>query len=154
METPENKDLEKFIHAQLQKLPEREAPETLVSNVMAAIAARKKLPWWKQSFSHWPRRNQYLLFTALALVFLASLYGTGRAADSVSVPDVSEQLSSYAWVWRTARSIGESVLLAAGNLSVEWWIGIAAVLASLYAACLAAGFALFKVTSAAGSSAT
>jgi hypothetical protein len=153
MEGSENKDLEKFIHAQLQKLPEREAPESLLVDVMAAIAARKEQPWWKQSFSHWPRRNQYMLFAALAVVFIASLYGTGRAAESVSGLEVSEQLSSYAWVWRTTRSIAEGVVLALANLSTQWWLAIALVLASLYAACLAAGFALFKVTSAAGSSA-
>ena len=107
MELPDNNDLEKFIHAQLQKLPQHEAPASLVSNVLAAIATRKKLPWWRQSFIFWPRRVQSLLFTALGLVFAAVIYGTGRA-DNVSVPDVSEQLSSYAWIARTIRSVGEA----------------------------------------------
>ena len=44
MELPDNNDLEKFIHAQLQKLPQHEAPVSLVSNVLAAIASPQKAP--------------------------------------------------------------------------------------------------------------
>jgi hypothetical protein len=151
MELPDNNDLEKFIHAQLQKLPQHEAPVSLVSNVLAAIATRKKLPWWKQSFTFWPRRVQCLLFAALGLVFAAAIYGTGRAADNVSVPDVSEQLSSYAWIARTIRSVGEALFLAVTNLPLEYFVGLVAVFLLLYGACIAAGFALFKVTSSVAS---
>jgi hypothetical protein len=150
MESREQNDLEKFIHAQLQKLPDREAPESLVGNVLSAIAARKKLPWWKQSFNFWPRQGQCLLFAALVLVFGAVIYGTGRAADTVSLPDVSGRLSSYAWIGRTARAIGESLVLAVSGLHWQWLAAIALVFILLYAACLAAGFALFRVTASAG----
>src|SRR6185369_3705745 len=122
MESPENNDLEKFIHAQLQKLPEREAPEALVSNVLAAIAKRKKLPWWKHSFTFWPRYIQNMFFVALASVFLAAIYFSGRAADNVTVPDVSAQLSFYAWVGRTLRTIGETLFVTVSNLPLQYLV--------------------------------
>ena len=150
MELPDNNDLEKFIHAQLQKLPDREAPESLLSNVLDAIAAREKVPWWRQSFTHWPKHVQSVLFVVLATVFLGFIYGAGRAADNVSVPDFSEHLSSYAWIGRTLRSIGEALFLAVSNLTMEWFVAIGLVFLLLYGACIAAGFALFKVTSSAG----
>jgi len=146
MESSEQNDLEKFIHAQLQKLPEREAPEILAVNVMAAIAARKNLPWWKQPFTHWPRNIQSVLFVALAAIFGTVLYGTNRAANVVSVPDVSEHLSTFAWVGTIFRSVGESLFLAIRSLGLEWFIGFAVIFALLYGVCLVAGFALFKVT--------
>jgi hypothetical protein len=152
MELPEHNELEKFIHAQLQMLPEREAPEALVSNVLAAIAKHKKLPWWKQSFTFWPRHIQNMFFVALASVFLLAIYLSGRAADNVTVPDVSAQLSSYAWVGRTLRTIGETVFVTVSNLPLQYFVGFAMVFMLLYGACLAAGFALFKVTSSARSS--
>jgi hypothetical protein len=151
MELPDNNDLEKFIHQQLQKLPEYKAPDSLVTNVLSAIAARKKLPWWKQSFTFWPRRVQCLLYAALSFAFVAAIYGTARAADNVAVPDVSGQLSSYAWVARTIRSVGEALFLSVFNLPVQYLAGLIAVFLLLYGACLAAGFALFKVTSSAAS---
>jgi hypothetical protein len=149
MQVPEQKDLEKFIHAQLQKLPDREAPESLVEDVLAAIARRKNLPWWKQSFTFWPRQVQFLLHVALASVFLAVLYATSRAADTVTVPDVSEQLSSCAWVGRTIRSIGEALVAALPGLPLQWLLAILLVVGLLYGACIAAGLALFKVTAGA-----
>ncbi len=152
MEPPENNDLEKFIHAQLQKLPEREAPEALVTNVLAAIARRKKLPWWKQSFTFWPRHIQNLFFVVLASLFLAAIYLSGRAADNVTVPDVSAQLSSYAWIGRTVRTIGETLVVTVTNLPLQYLVAFAIVFIVLYGACVAAGFALFKVTSSARSS--
>jgi hypothetical protein len=152
MELPENNDLEKFIHAQLQKLPEREAPEAVVSNVLAAIARRKKLPWWKQSFTFWPRHIQKIFFVALASVFVAAMYLGGRAADNVPVPDVSAQLSSLTLIGRTLRSIGEAVFVTVSNLPLQYLFAFALVFMLLYGACIAAGFALFKVTSSARSS--
>lgn len=152
MESPENNELEKFIHAQLQKLPEREAPEALVSNVLSAIAKRKKLPWWKQSFTFWPRHIQNMFFVALTCVFVAAMYLSGRAADNVVVPDVSAQLSSYAWVGRALRTIGETLLVTISNLPLQYFVALAIVFMVLYGACVAAGFALFKVASSARSS--
>jgi len=153
MEAPEQNDLEKFIHAQLRQLPDREAPNELVTNVLAAIAKREKQPWWKQSFLHWPKGVQCVLFVALLSLFGAAAYGTAHATSQVQVPDVSEQISSYAWVWRTSRTIGETLLLAISGLPVQWLVGIGVVFLMLYAACIAAGFALFRVTSGAGSDA-
>jgi hypothetical protein len=146
MELPETNELEKFIHAQLQKLPERDAPESLVTNVLAAIAAREKLPWWKQPFMHWPRGVQSTFFVALGAVFGGVLYGAGRAADTVSQVAVSEKVPSFGWIGTTVRSVGEALFLALGSLRMEWFLAIAIVFVLLYGACLAAGFALFKVT--------
>jgi hypothetical protein len=150
MDAPEQTDLEKFIHTQLRKLPDREAPDKLVDNVLAAIAKRKNLPWWKQSFTHWPRHIQCFLFVALGSLFAAAFYGASQASVNVAAP-VSERLSAYAWIWRTARTLGEALLLAVGGIPLQWLFAIALVLVLLYGACIAAGFALFRVTARAGS---
>lgn len=150
MESPDQKELEKFIHAELQKLPERQAPDALVGNVMAAIAHRQQLPWWKQPFTFWPRHIQNLLFVSLAALFALVTYTLGRASENVSLPDISTRLSSYAWIVRTVRSIGEALLAAIPGWPLEWFLAAGLVLALLYGACLAAGFALFRVTAAAG----
>jgi hypothetical protein len=151
MQFPENNDLEKFIHAQLQKLPDRQAPPSLVGNVLAAIAARKKLPWWKQSFTFWPRKVQCLLFVSLAALWIGAIYAAGRAANSVSVPDVSEQLSSYAWVGRALQTLGETFVATLMSLPTGYWMALGAIFLVLYGACLVTGFALFKVTRSAAS---
>lgn len=47
-------ELEKLIHETLRSLPERRAPRSLEARVMAAVAAREALPWWRQSYRAWP----------------------------------------------------------------------------------------------------
>ena len=150
MEAPEQNDLEKFIHAQLRKLPDRPAPDALVNNVLAAISRRQKLPWWKQPFTFWPKQVQVLLFAALGSLAAAAVYAATHAAAKVPVPDVAEKLSSYAWVWRGFRSISEALVLAVSSLPVQWLAAIGCVFLLFYGACIAAGFALFRVTAAAG----
>src|SRR5688500_4615028 len=106
METPEQTELEKFIDQQLKKLPEREAPENLVANVFAAIAARENAPWWKEPFTAWPRNTQALLYAALSLVFAGAVYCAWRPATSFSAESITERASSFAWLGRMADTLG------------------------------------------------
>ena len=152
MEMPEQSELEKFIHAQLQRLPERAAPEHLITHVMAALAAREKLPWWKQSFTHWPRHNQIFLFAVLTAIFGGVVYATRRSAEAVTLPHLVEHASSFAWFARMAESLADSVLLIARSIPLEWLGGIAVIFCVMYAACVATGVALYKVATGSSSS--
>lgn len=146
METPEQKDLELFIHQQLQKLPERQAPEDLVVNIMAAIAAREKLPWWKQPFTSWPRSIQSVLFLVLASVFSAACYLAWRPAEVVSVDSITERASSLSWIVTLFSSVADALVVLLRALSWEWLAGIAVVFCTMYAASVAAGVALYRVS--------
>lgn len=146
MDSPEQQELEKFIHQQLKKLPEREAPENLVANVFAAIAARKNLPWWKQPFTSWPKNSQALLFTALSVAFLAFVYFAWRPAESLSADALVERASSFAWFGKFLESIGTAALSVLRSLSWHWFVAFGVVFMAMYAACVATGFALYRIT--------
>jgi hypothetical protein len=150
MDTHEQQELEKFIDHQLKKLPEREAPDKLVANVLAAISARQNLPWWKQPFTSWPRNTQVLLFAALSLVFGAIVYFTWRPAESLSVSALSEKASSFAWLGRTLEAAANSMLMVLRLVPWQWFVAITAVCVAMYAACVATGFALYRVTARQG----
>ncbi|HEV8540877.1 MAG TPA: hypothetical protein VGR78_00665 [Verrucomicrobiae bacterium] len=149
METREHNELEQFIHRQLQKLPEREAPEDLLTNVMAAVRARENRPWWKQPFTSWPRGMQTLLFIALGAVFGAVVYFGAKPAEAVSLDMVTERASSLSWIATLFNSLADYALLAFQNLSWEWFLAIGTAFSAMYAACIAAGVALYRVTSSA-----
>jgi hypothetical protein len=146
MDTPEEKELERFIDAHLKKLPEYEAPEDLASSVMAAILAREALPWWKQPFTEWPRHIQTFFFIALAALSSFAAWLAAQPAKVVSVDALAEQASSWSWVLESAEGFLRSVLLVLRGLSWEWFAGFCALFLILYGACLAAGFALYRVT--------
>jgi hypothetical protein len=145
METPEQKELERFIHAQLTRLPEREAPADLARNVLKAIEARRNLPWWKQPFTSWPKANQALLFVALAVVFGGTLYLAWAPAGQVSADSLIDKARSFGWLASVAETIFSSLWLALRNLPWTWLIALGAVFVTMYAACVAAGFALYRV---------
>ena len=146
MELPEQKELEQFIDQQLKKLPEREAPEELVSNVFAAIAARESAPWWKQPFTSWPRNSQALLYTALSLLFVAAVYYAWRPAEAINVGTISERASSFAWIGRLAETLTSTAVGILRTLPWQWFVAVAVVLVCMYAACVATGFALYRIT--------
>ena len=146
MDAPEQRELEKFIDQQLKKLPPQEAPANLVANVLAAITVRENLPWWKQPFTSWPRNTQALLFTTLSLAFVALVYFTWRPAESISAANLAEKASSYGWLPRTIEAGANGLLLVLRSVPWQWFVAASVVCLSMYAACVATGFALYRVT--------
>jgi hypothetical protein len=147
MEMPEHKDLERFIHEQLQKLPQREAPEDLVQNVLASIRARQNLPWWKQPFTEWPRGIQNIFFALLAAAFSAAAYFAAKPAEVVTENMLTEKAGLLSWAGRTLGTIVDAAVLALQSIPLQWMAVIAAVFFLMYAACVCAGLALYRITS-------
>ena len=127
MDSPEQRELEKFIDQQLKKLPEREAPETLAANVLAALSARESRPWWKQPFTSWPRNSQALLFAALSLGFAAIVYLAWRPAEALNVDALGERVSSFAWVGRALETMANCALIVLRILQRQWLVALAVV---------------------------
>lgn len=66
--------LEKPIHQLLRHLPDRTAPATLEARVMATIAARASVVWWKRPFTQWPAfwRGMFLIVSLLTSAGVAA----------------------------------------------------------------------------------
>jgi hypothetical protein len=146
METPEQTELEKFIDQQLKKLPEREAPDALIANVFATIAARQNAPWYKQPFTSWPRNTQALLFAALAIMFSGAVYLASRPAEALTAGALAERASSFAWLGRMLETLASTGVGIIRGLPWQWLVALAVVLFAMYAACVATGFALYRIT--------
>jgi hypothetical protein len=146
METPEHTELEKFIDQQLKKLPEREAPDDLIANVFATIAARQNAPWYKQPFTSWPRNTQALLFAALAVMFAGAVYLASRPAEALSAGALTERATSFAWIARMFETLSSTAVGVVRGLPWQWLVALSVVLFAMYAACVATGFALYKIT--------
>jgi len=55
----ENLTLAKRVDAELRALPLVRAPAALQARVLAELARRQALPWWRQSFRDWPMAAQW-----------------------------------------------------------------------------------------------
>ena len=147
MKTPEENDLERFIHEQLRRLPDRPAPDDLVGNVLAAIAREKSRPWWRQPFTCWPRWPQTVLFTALLGLLGALAYVISGPAEQISFASLYQKVVSLSWLGNVLKAIGGSALLMFQGMAVYWVAAAVAVVVMMYAVCLAGGMALYRIAS-------
>jgi hypothetical protein len=86
------------------------------------------------------------LYSALALVFAAVVYAAWRPAESLSLAPLAERASSFAWIGRMLESLGTTAIAVLRGLSWQWFAAIGLVFLVLYAACVATGFALYRIT--------
>lgn len=145
MQTPEDKKLEEFIHRQLKKLPERQAPEALIGNVLASLAARGELPWYKKPWSDWPRLNQNVFLAALVALLAGLVWAALLYTPQVPLTNVSENARAVSWMGDIASRFLQSAILVARSLKYEWILGAIGGLVLCYFWCLAAGVALFRL---------
>lgn len=144
--TPE--EIEKLVHRALGELPDRRAPRTLETRVLAEISRRAALPWWRQSFAHWPlavRAGFFVLSAAVAAALLAGLFLALRSAGSPAVAGALWQ--RFAWL-DALRSAGSGTAQAAGDvfgaIPQYWLYGTLAAIAALYAAIVGLGAAAYR----------
>ena len=141
-----DKNLEQTIHQALSSLPPRRAPRTLETRVLAAIAARQALPWWRQSFVHWPlaARGAFLVFTgvlAAALIGLSLRSGATVEAGSI----LSGPLALWAQIRTILGGIGDVGALVLRQIPATWIYGAAAFLVVMYATLIGVGATAYRV---------
>lgn len=139
--------LERALHLALRRLPHRSAPASLEPRVLAELARREDLPWWRLSFPHWPLLAR-LCFLALSagLAGLGLALNPGEAAGwPVSLRATLARevawLDGLAAVASAARQLGETLLR---QVPPAWFFGAVALVAAASAACLVVAAAAFQ----------
>lgn len=141
-------ELERLIHQALRSMPDRRAPRSLESRVMAAIEARAARPWWKQSFAQWPiaARCVFLLLSGgLVKVVLMALVWAMAGFDGAQF--ASAFSSQFSWIERVAAvftGIGDFFALVFRNIPSLWLYGGLAILAGIYTALFGLGAAAYR----------
>lgn len=148
MPSHDDQKLERLIHQTLRELPRRKAPGTLEHRVMAEIARRAALPWWKQGFAHWPMgaRVTFILFAGgVAQVAMMAFVWLGAGLNSAQFQEIFA--TQIAWI-DTAAAVGsalaEFVSATVRGIPPLWLYGGLAIIASLYAALFGLGAAAYR----------
>jgi hypothetical protein len=134
---PQDPDrLETSIHRILRSVPDRRAPAGLQGRVLAEIARRQALPWWRKSFAHWPAAVRALFFGGSAIVAALVVSGLLLVWYSSGAAGMAGASEPFAWI-RAARdfltSTNSSLHQVYAAIPRLWLFGAAAVIASLYA---------------------
>lgn len=147
---PENHDekIEGAIHQALRALPARRAPRNLEARVFAELERRAALPWWRQSFAHWPLAARAIfLIGSVALVKLVLMASAWVMAGFDLTAFTAASPPSVAWIEITislARGVAEFCSVVYRSIPPLWLYGAAAFVAALYAALFGLGAAAYR----------
>lgn len=140
--------LERALHATLRALPPRHAPRTLEARVLGELARRAALPWWQQSFAHWPpaARAAFLLalvalvkLTLTAAVWVLAGFDAGAWGAAVATP--------FSWAQtgvNLGRGIADFFALIFRSIPPVWLYGTVAFVAAMYVALVGLGAVAYR----------
>lgn len=148
MNPPDEKKLERTLHAALRELPPRRAPATLEARVMAEIARRAALPWWKQSFAHWPAaaRAGFILVSAgvIKVVLMAVVFALGGFDAARFRETFAPQFARLQALASLGRVAADFVSGLVANIPPLWLYGGLATVAALYVAFFGLGTIAYR----------
>ncbi len=149
MDPDYQKQLESEVDRLLKPLPNLPAPAGLAPRVLAALANRQALPWYRQPWMAWP-----LVLQVFALVFLLSSFGalcvacfqlTRAAGFTNAVQEVGQSLAWLGWVWNVMTVLFDTIILTIKHLGA-WFIAACCFAAVLgYAICVGLGTACVRL---------
>jgi hypothetical protein len=145
---PEDKQLEIEIDRELKALPQLSAPVTLLAKVMAAIAARLELPWYRRAWQTWPNNLRWSSLALLLISFGAICYagwGISHTAVAPLSQEVSAKFAGVAALWGALNDVLSVIYVSVRNLGTGTLIGICAALLLGYAMFLALGAVYFRI---------
>ena len=137
---PEPDPLTAWTHATLRSLPNPTAPATLAGRVLAELARRERLPWWRRDFVCWPRpaRLTFVLGAGVGALVSAALLHGGTERLAAAGARVTDLLSPLA-------ATGPAVLRAVAEIPAGWLQGLGFAFSTSLAALLALVLALVRL---------
>lgn len=143
-----NEKLERLIQQAVRGLPPRRAPQSLERRVLAEIERRAALPWWRQSFVHWPiaaRAVFLVLCVGIVKLFIMGTIWALAGFDSVQFQNAFA--TRFGWM-ESGIALGSSIAgffeVVIRNIPPFWLYGGLAFFATLYAALFGLGAAAYR----------
>jgi hypothetical protein len=138
--------LERLVDDVLRKQPLRRAPASLEARVLARIGQHEALPWWRESFSHWPVVARLALLITLIVVAKLTL-DVVVWMFSAPTPVNHTVESSVTWARSTASTVETIFGVCRSFLEVipAHWITLAlAFAAGMYVLLFALGATAYR----------
>lgn len=152
MNSDHHQFLEAEIHRELNALPDVPAPESLSRRVLAEIARRQAIPWFRQPWQNWPFPLRVLALSFLSLMFAGLCFASWRLTQAAGVSAVMQEIgdlfSGLTTLGNLVNVLLGAVVVVAQYLGTGFIVVCFSVAALGYALCLAVGTAWFRLASA------
>ncbi len=149
---PFNHRWEKRLRDELRKLPELEAPESLVADVMAIIRDREKIRaavWWKRPATTWPLVARAALPVAALMAFAALIFAgqllAPQIAASAEAGGLAQAGAKIGGLWVAFVALVDAFLVIARGVLSPVLLAVVAGACFSYIALLGIGGALWRV---------
>jgi hypothetical protein len=137
--------LESLVDRELKSLPPLAAPDSLLPRVLAALAARAALPWYRRAWQTWPRGGQIVSLAALAAACAAFGLAGGQLSNSDLLRPTAGAFGLVVVVANLVATLAEALLLTLKHLNPTWLAAALLVLATGWFSCVGLGTALFRL---------
>lgn len=137
--------LEKLIDRELKSLTPLTAPDTLAPRIMAALAERARLPWYRRAWQTWPLSGQIVSLAALVLVFVAVAMAGGHLIPEGAARPTAGVLGALSFLASLLATVGEALVLTVNHLHPGWLAAGLLVLSVGWFSCLGLGTAIFRL---------
>lgn len=108
------------VHRELRQLPDHRAPATLAPRVMAALAAQRRMPWWKKSWAAWPP-GMRAIFLTVSLAMAGGLILAGLQLPQLNEVAFGIETTTTGWLLEMKPYL--AVILRLGD---ALWLGVRA----------------------------
>lgn len=143
------KQLEELFQRQFAKLPDRQAPSTLMPRVLAAIKMRAR-HWWQRPWLNWPSHWQVLSLALSVSAIILAVYGSTVAwhdlRANVLVPTFAEWFKSFAVIIDSFETLGRALWLVLSSVKPIWLIAAGSFLFAMYVSCLGLGTMVYRIS--------
>jgi len=141
--------LEAAIDRELKALPNRRAPATLASRVMATLEQRAALPWYRGAWQTWPLPLQAAAMLVLLAAFGGVCFAGWQFVHTPAFAAVSREVVGlfglFGTIWKTINVLLGAVVLAFKSLGPAVVIGCVATVLFGYAMFVAFGTAYVRL---------
>lgn len=142
MKQPSESDLEALIDRELRKLPELQAPASLVPRVMSVLERQARRPWWQRAWWEWPGLARWAA-SAVALAVLLICCGLPvliGLMPGAGFGQASAWLHPGWQVWDHYQPLGKAMWTLGRSLATTpVMVAAACVSVGLYMLCIGVG---------------
>ncbi len=145
----EQEQLEQLIDRELRKLPERQAPETLVHRVMLAVHEKERQPWWQLPWSRWPHPLRLVSAALSAASVVALVYFSALAWQAAGIANpldtIWQWVASLAPLWGWLMALVNAVALVLQKAGQQYLLIGLGIAVAMYLLCVATGTACYRL---------
>ena len=131
----------------LRQLPGRRAPTTLVPRVLAELARRAQLAWYRRPWTDWPEVMRWLSMLALGTAVSGAirLCETGSQVAAAKAPPVFAAVGEVPLYLQVAESTGRAILGMVHSMPQMWLLTVVALLGAVVAGTIGLGTAAWRL---------